>query len=278
MIGIRKLLSLPDDTRLRKYPRLLRHFEEELRNRRNPRLQESLPDLVSDAPYLLELLLRIAEDPAVGAEPRREARAFLELLHPSRSAPGTLLFSCNTLRHSLLKQTGAAPADWDLLPPLSPEESRARRVLPITLYLDGIRSPFNVGTIFRTAEAFGVERIFLSPDGADPLHRRALRSSMGCIDAIPWRHMDRQSCIDFSRQEKLPLIALETGGDALGNVPFPSRAVLVLGSEELGVSPSLLEVARSSGGVVSIPGGGLKGSINVAVAAGIVLFHWFEHQ
>ncbi len=71
-------------------------------------------------------------------------------------------------------------------------------------------------------------------------------------------------------------MALEAGGTPMEEFVFPDDALLVIGSEELGVSPEKLALAENSGGVVSISTGGMKGSINVSVAAGIVLHEWFR--
>lgn len=258
MISVRKLGSLPGPTRRRKYPRVLRMIEEELRRGARP-----------DPAYLGELLLLISGDNACGEEVRRAASGagFLS------GDPDTLLRGCNGLRHLLLFELGGAPADWDLLPPRS-SGLDARKVFPLDLYLDGLRSPFNIGSIFRAADSFGVRSVFLSEECADPLHPRSLRSAMGCVDHIPW---ERVSAEDFSRRfGDSTVAAMETGGTPLESFEVPDSVLLVIGSEELGVRPELLETARGSGGVVSITTGGLKGSINVAVAAGIVLHEWFR--
>jgi RNA methyltransferase, TrmH family len=292
VIGIRKLLSLPEGTRLRKYPRLLRLLEELLRSGRCPASAEFHH---IDLHYFRELASSIADDAVVRKELQGDARTLSTLLKEAEVAMDSsgessgrfsgeaftqLLFTCNHLRHQLLLSTGAAPADWDLFPPLpshlSSADAEKRQLLPIKLFLDGIRSPFNIGTIFRTAESFGVEEILIAPGGADPSHPRAQRSSMGCIASIPWSIVEGESCIELSNRQNLPLIAVETGGTDLNSFHFPPAGILLLGSEELGISPPLLDRARVSGMVVSVATGGLKGSINVAVAAGIVLHRWFS--
>ncbi len=263
MIPIRKLRNLPDSSRVRKYSRLLYQLEAGLRG-------ESAGDTV----YLRELAVLVSGDSACGREVRRAAEdpGFLS------SDTGRMLRCCNTLRHLLLAQNGDAPADWDLFEPVSPagkdghssDPALRKTVFPIDIYLDDLRSPFNVGSIFRTADSFGVREVLLSEHSADPLHRRSLRSSMGCVERIPWRRAEPG---DFSGRS---LVALETGGTPLENFDFPDDAIMVIGSEELGVSPGMLELAGRSGGIVSILTGGFKGSINVSVAAGIVLHEWFR--
>jgi TrmH family RNA methyltransferase len=175
-------------------------------------------------------------------------------------------------RHVLMRISGQAPADWDLHDFVSPrgrsEESLKRSFLPgLKVYLEDIRSPFNVGTILRTAEALGFEEVLLSAGCADPRHPRALRSSMGAVDLIPWRRCSPEELEGFG-----PVFALELGGLPLDEFPFPSRGLLVLGSEELGVSAACLGLA--DGRRVSIPMRGIKASINVAVAFGIAAQAW----
>jgi TrmH family RNA methyltransferase len=138
--------------------------------------------------------------------------------------------------------------------------------------------------MFRTAESFGAEKLWLSPLCADPRHPRAERTAMGCVDLLPWERLDEYPFPenpalvsprigDFSGG---PFFALETGGIAVGEFPFPGRAVMIAGSEELGVSPAALAAADASLGRVSIPSYGAKGSLNVSAAFAIVMQKWAD--
>jgi TrmH family RNA methyltransferase len=147
------------------------------------------------------------------------------------------------------------------------------------VYLEDIRSPFNVGAMFRTAESFGVERLYLSPLCADPEHARARRTAMGCVELLRWERLPREPFADPPDPEEGlsmegPFFALETGGIPLDRFPFPRRGIMIAGSEELGVSPQALAAADASLGRVSIPIWGAKGSLNVSVAFGIALQAW----
>jgi TrmH family RNA methyltransferase len=183
--------------------------------------------------------------------------------------PPLLLRSIDSLRHALLSAEGRACADWDLIDPSTGKRDvGARTVVPgLRVYLEDIRSPFNVGTIFRTAEAFGIEEILLSPGAADPRHPRAARSSMGTVELLRWRRSGLEALEEYG-----PAFALELGGLELDEFPFPERGVVVIGSEELGVSPEALKACAL--GKVSIPMSGAKASLNVAVAFGILVRHW----
>jgi len=136
-------------------------------------------------------------------------------------------------------------------------------------YLEDIRSPFNVGSIFRTAEALGFEEIILSPECADPLHPRALRTAMGTVERMPWRRAPVSALAEMEG-----VFALEVGGSALQDFEFPLPGIMVLGSEELGVSREALGLC--SRGCAEIPLVGSKASLNVATAFGIAGFAWLS--
>jgi TrmH family RNA methyltransferase len=92
---------------------------------------------------------------------------------------------------------------------------------------------------------------------------------MGCVDMLPWERAENLAGLGTG-----PFLALETGGVPLPEFRFPDGAVLLAGSEELGLSPEALELADASLGRVTIPVYGVKGSLNVSVAFGIVMQAW----
>jgi TrmH family RNA methyltransferase len=182
----------------------------------------------------------------------------------------------NTVYHLLLAETGRYQADWDFIGPEGPDPSKRHPFPGMRIYLEDIRSPFNVGSMFRAAESFGAEKIWLSPLCADPRHKRAERSAMGCVDLLPWERLSSDPFTGHIVFPKGSLFALETGGTPLGGFAFPSQGILIAGSEELGVSPEALAAADASLGRVSIPTWGAKGSLNVSVAFGIVMQAWAD--
>jgi TrmH family RNA methyltransferase len=148
---------------------------------------------------------------------------------------GELRRTLNTVRHILLAETSRQIADWDFIDIGGRLDPKKRRSFPgMRIYLEDIRSPFNVGAMFRTAESFGAEGIYLSPLCADPTHPRAERTAMGCTDILPWERLSGTSAL-----EELggPFFALETGGTEISSFRFPQRATMIVGSEELGVIP-----------------------------------------
>jgi TrmH family RNA methyltransferase len=181
------------------------------------------------------------------------------------------LRSINELRHAFLRFLGAEAAEWDLIDGRTGTlDPAARRVLPWNVYLEDIRSPYNVGSIMRTAEAFGVRQVWLSPATPLPTHPRAERTSRGAHTSVPFAVSGLEKAAATGR-----VFALETGGRPLADFPFPASGTVLLGSEELGLSPEALALADGSLGRVSITMAGAKRSLNVAVAFGILMQWWF---
>ena len=183
---------------------------------------------------------------------------------------------CNVARNHLLAIIGTFPAEWDLViaPHANPADEngmvRKRDFFPgMCVYAEDIRSPFNIGSIFRSAEAMGADKVFISPPCIDPEQPRAVRSGMGCIETMGWERLSLDQL-----PADLPVFALETGGTDINEFVFPKKGICIIGSEELGVSPEAL--SKASYGRVTIPMKGLKASLNVGVAFGILMQKWVE--
>jgi TrmH family RNA methyltransferase len=278
MISTRKLAALPRHQRLRK---MIKMFGEAEIFCNSGKWDCLFDDLVS----ALELLAQDTEFP-VEITPSVyaavvETRNVLTAAQKSAFPNDALRRGINTVRHILLAETGRSQADWDFLDAENKLDSTKRRIFHgMRIYLEDIRSPYNIGSLFRTSESFGVEKILLSPLAADPLHRRAQRTAMGCIDVVPWERLPSLETLcpghNSELRPEIPVFALETGGIALNNFPFPQCGIMIVGAEELGVSPNALALADASLGRVSIPTYGAKGSINVSAAFAIVMRAWAE--
>jgi TrmH family RNA methyltransferase len=279
MLPLHKLTQLPRSQRLRKIAKTFAGAELRFAQGAAP-----FPD--TERAWLADALAILIQDDAFSPAARRALDAACDSLRadgPDDAAPeGDRLRAINTVRHILLAETGQQTADWDLIDHGGRLDPEGRRFFPgMTVYLEDIRSPFNVGAMFRTAESFGAARMFLSPLCADPLHPRAERTAMGCVALLPWERLGTEP---FSAQPdggpprhalpEGPVFALETGGTPLGAFPFPARGTMIVGSEELGVSPAALAAADASWGRVSIPTYGAKGSLNVSAAFGIAMQAW----
>ncbi len=169
----------------------------------------------------------------------------------------------------ILNILGESPADWDIVDGDGIVDWSKRKFANHFLYLDHLRSPYNVGSIFRSAESFAVKEIFLSDGCASPSHVRARRTSRDTVDAIPWQEASLSSF-------DMPIFALELGGVDISEFEFPEKGLCIIGSEEVGVSKEALDIADKSLGRVSIKQYGAKGSINVACATSILLYKWME--
>ncbi len=262
MINIRKLFSLKEGTRERKIIKILVQWEASLIP------GNTTPGL--DPQYARALYQGIfKEQAAEGLRKKGLLPQKLPLEELSKKENEPLRRLVNTLKHEFLNYTGSPPGEWDMIHPRDYSQ-KTGKTLPCRLYLDGIRSPYNVGALFRNAECFGFREILLSPFCADPTHPRARRTAMGCLDRIPWRRMDYEEL----EGENSICFGMELGGKALNDFSFPPEGILIAGSEELGISPRGLAITRKSGGLVTIPLYGRKASLNVSVASGIIMQAW----
>ncbi len=134
----------------------------------------------------------------------------------------------------------------------------------LTLALDGVQDPGNVGTILRIADWFGLDRVLLSPDCADLHSQKVIQASMGSFARVATHTAGLPAVLAGLR---VPVIGCELGGRDVHAHPSVSDAVIVIGSEGRGLSG---EVRRLLAYSVTIPGRGGAESLNAAVAAGIV--------
>jgi tRNA G18 (ribose-2'-O)-methylase SpoU len=147
------------------------------------------------------------------------------------------------------------------------------------LILENLRSAHNVGSIFRTADAAGVHRIHLVGHTPAPLDRfgrvqpEIEKTSLGASTVIPWCiHADIHSAVADVRAPETSVVAVEQTAAAISLADYstPASVVYIFGNEVSGVSEAALAAADT---IVEIPMRGSKESLNVSVAAGIVLYH-----
>ncbi|MDD4082573.1 MAG: TrmH family RNA methyltransferase [Sphaerochaetaceae bacterium] len=175
----------------------------------------------------------------------------------------------------ILKVLDEEPSDWDFTDSFLKLDKNERKLLPITLVVDRIRSPFNIGSVFRIADSFGIQEILLIEGSASPLHPRSIKTSRGTTDTVSWRFITDEEIMELltkEREKKSSILALELGGEPLKTFSFPSSGYAIIGNEEFGISSNLLKLASSR---VSISLAGTKGSLNVSNATGIFLYEWF---
>lgn len=178
----------------------------------------------------------------------------------------------------LLSVLKAEPSDWDFVNEHGNLDIDKREIMHHSLILDRLRSPFNVGSVFRSADSFGIESITLVEGTAAVDHPRAIRTSRGTISTVVHDEVSEDELIEDLKKSGRALFALELGGTDIAEFDFPKDGIAVIGSEEFGVSEKLLKLCDSSLGRVSIPLAGSKGSINVSVSTGIMLHAWFASE
>ncbi len=155
---------------------------------------------------------------------------------------------------------------------------KAAPKLPLTIILDNIRSLNNVGAVFRTADAFRVKEIILCGITATPPHRDIQKTALGATESVAWRYeKDTLEAVKALQEEGVHVWAVEQAEGAQELHRFTpennTAYALVLGHEVKGVAQSVVDTAN---GVLEIPQEGTKHSLNISVAAGVVLWDFFQ--
>lgn len=156
--------------------------------------------------------------------------------------------------------------------PADPQLTRADGRMPSYALLDNIRSVWNVGSMFRTADAVGLAGLYLCGMTATPPRPDMEKTALGATLSVPWDFWsDSLAAARKIKEQGLPLIALEQapGARQWDSFEFPFPSCFVVGHEVKGVRPEILEIADH---VVEIPMAGLKHSLNVAVSFGVLAF------
>lgn len=154
----------------------------------------------------------------------------------------------------------------------SPDEFREREKIPVVLILDDIRSALNVGSAFRTADAFALEKIYLCGITATPPHREILKTALGSTETVSWEFAQEASeIVTKLKGDGYKVYAVEQVANSLQlqdiEIQAGQKIAVVFGNEVNGVNEITLSVCD---GFLEIPQFGTKHSLNVAVCVGIV--------
>jgi tRNA G18 (ribose-2'-O)-methylase SpoU len=157
---------------------------------------------------------------------------------------------------------------------LSLEEFKERKKIPITIILDNVRSLHNVGSAFRTSDAFLIHKIYLCGITGTPPHREINKTALGATDSVDWEHKeDTITLIHELKAKGHTIIAIE---QAEGSILLPdffpekdSKYVLIFGNEVFGVDERAVEASDIC---IEIPQYGTKHSLNISVSIGIVIW------
>lgn len=145
---------------------------------------------------------------------------------------------------------------------------------PLVVILDNVRSMNNVGSIFRTCDAFAIEHLYLCGITAQPPHKDIAKTALGATESVAWSyHEDVVSLVSQLQQDHFEVYLIEQTDNSILLDKFeitPNKKVaIVLGNEVFGVDEKLLPICN---GVIEIPQFGTKHSLNVTIAGGIVIW------
>lgn len=151
---------------------------------------------------------------------------------------------------------------------------REMKKIPVKVVLENIRSRSNIGSVFRSCDAFAIDEVILCGYTATPPHRDIQKTALGATETVKWRYFsDTPTALAMLRSENYSIWSVEQTSDSinLDRFPFEKHApiALVFGNEVLGVEQETIDL---SDGSIEIAQHGTKHSLNVAVCAGIVLY------
>ena len=163
---------------------------------------------------------------------------------------------------------------------LSPEEFINSKKNSVVLVLDDVRSAMNVGSAFRTSDAFLIEKICLCGITAKPPHREINKTALGAQDTVAWEHFESiHECIAELKKEGYSIMAVEQADESTSlldlDIQQDSTYAFVFGNEVFGVNE---EVVQNADAVVEIPQFGSKHSLNISVTIGVVLWDFISKR
>ena len=159
---------------------------------------------------------------------------------------------------------------------ISVEEFHQAEKLPLVVVLDDVRSMYNVGSVFRTSDAFRVEKVILCGITGQPPHPEIHKTALGAEDSVCWEYYASASdAVKQLKADGYEVLSVEQAeGSSMLHQFQPlsgHRYVVVLGNEVKGVHQEIIDM---SDGCLEIPQFGTKHSLNVSVTAGIVIYHF----
>ena len=161
---------------------------------------------------------------------------------------------------------------------LTVEEFKEEKKTPLVVVLDNVRSLHNVGSVFRTADAFLVEAVYLCGITSTPPHAEIHKTALGAENTVEWKHYeDTHVAVDELKSQGYTVFAIE---QAEGSTKLPDlkleqnkKYAVILGNEVKGVQQTVVDVCD---GCIEIPQFGTKHSLNVSVTSGIIIWNFFK--
>lgn len=161
---------------------------------------------------------------------------------------------------------------------ISVDEFKQAEKLPVCIVLDNIRSLHNVGSAFRTSDAFKLEKIYLTGITGTPPHREIEKSALGATNSVAWEYAEKtDALLKKLKSEQYTIVAIEQTTESAPLQKFApngaKRYCLVFGNEVRGVSDEAIALADIA---LEIPQAGTKHSLNISVCLGIVAWEFFK--
>ncbi len=157
---------------------------------------------------------------------------------------------------------------------MSVEEFKESEKIPVVVILENIRSAYNVGSVFRTSDAFLVAAIYITGYSAKPPHKEIKKTALGAEETVEWKHFaSAREAVEELRNNGFTILAVEQVENSLQlhqlNWDGQTKLAVVFGNEVSGVEQATIALCD---GCVEIPQLGMKHSLNIATAAGVVLW------
>ena len=162
----------------------------------------------------------------------------------------------------------------DELNRVSVQEFKDQKKLPIIVVLDNIRSLNNVGSFFRTSDAFNIEAVYICGITAQPPHREIQKTALGATESVEWEYFETtEQALDRLKEKEFLIYAIEQTENSIYLQEFIynfDKIALVFGNEVDGVGQNVINLSKKS---IEIPQFGTKHSLNVSISHGVVLWH-----
>ena len=161
---------------------------------------------------------------------------------------------------------------------ISIDEFKSTVKTPIVVVLDNIRSLNNIGSVFRTADAFLIEAVYLFGITAKPPHREIQKTALGATETVEWKHFDATlDAINELKKNNYKIAAIEQAENSTMlndfSLDINEKLAVVFGNEVKGVEQDVIDLSDS---VIEIPQYGTKHSLNISVSVGVVIWDLYQ--
>ena len=161
---------------------------------------------------------------------------------------------------------------------ISTKEFKIANKIPVCLVLENVRSLHNVGSAFRTADAFRIEKIWLTGITGTPPHREINKTALGATESVDWEYANQKTLLEYLKNDGYRIAVVEQTDQSIALHQFTPKPMekfaLIFGNEVDGISQEMLDQADLA---LEIPQFGTKHSLNISVCLGIVVWTFFKN-